>query len=74
MLNTVTEEDQVHWWIVSVVKFEHLVESWDKHVDVAKLKISLDVMLLEVAEKNILELVELPLHVEVSLHDVVGEH
>ena len=71
MLNTVLEEDQVHFRVLQVVIHEQICESGHHFFGLAKLLVA-TITTLEVTEGDIFKGGEFPVEVEVLLEDLVG--
>jgi hypothetical protein len=66
MLNTVSEEDKVHGWIVGIVHLKAFVEAGNQLVGVRELHVL--TLLLKVTKEYIDVVLRLPVHIKVVLH------
>jgi len=69
MLNTITEENKIHWRVVSIVDFKAFIKLGDKLVSLTEFDILRSI--LEVAKENIFVILNVPAHIKIGFHELM---
>jgi len=70
MLNTITEENKIHWRVVSIVDFKAFIKLGNEFIDLTQFYILGTV--LKISKQNILIIILVPIHIKVAFHKFMG--